>query len=110
MVWMDFFAVGFCCSCIADNVAYKTDTKEMNNYRMKISKIRFYDWIAYFLLFIGGINYSLIALFDFNLIEKIISLTAPIYTVTFEYIKTIVYIIIGISAIYFIYNLNKLRS
>ncbi len=50
------------------------------------------DWIALVLVIVGGLNWGLVGLFKFNLVEVIFGF-APIIT-------TIVYIIVGIAAIY----------
>lgn len=50
------------------------------------------DWIALVLVIVGGVNWGLVGLFKFNLVEVIFGF-API-------IATIVYIIVGIAAIY----------
>jgi uncharacterized membrane protein YuzA (DUF378 family) len=49
-------------------------------------------WIAFILLFIGGINWGLIGLFDYNLV-------AAIFGETTLFTK-IIYTLVGISAIY----------
>lgn len=58
------------------------------------------DWIALVLLIIGGLNWGLIGLFDFNLVAAIFgemsSLTRIIYT------------LVGVSAIYIAFISPKL--
>ncbi len=73
-----------------------------------MTKMKWYDWLTYFLLILGGINLGLTGVFEFNLIEKLISLIIESYTVTFAYIKTAVYTIIGLAALYGIYTGIKL--
>ncbi|MFA7253367.1 MAG: DUF378 domain-containing protein [Patescibacteria group bacterium] len=55
------------------------------------------DWIAAILLVIGGLNWGLIGLFDFNLVSVIFG--------ELSLISRIIYILVGISAIYFIVSL-----
>ncbi len=62
----------------------------------------FLDWIALILLIIGGLNWGLVGLFGFNLV-----------TVIFGYmtlISRIVYIVVGLAALYSIYYLVKTRK
>ena len=66
------------------------------------NKMRWYDLTAYIVLIIGAINLGLSA-FDFNLLEKIIRVFFPSYTITFAYIKTIIYSLIGLAGLYGIY-------
>lgn len=57
------------------------------------------DWIALVLLVIGGINWLLVGLFNFNLVDTIFGIGGII--------GKIVYILVGISALYTIYFLTK---
>ena len=57
------------------------------------------DYIALVLLIIGGVNWLLFA-FGFNLVSFIFDSWAPI-------ISTIVYVLVGISALYTIYFMTK---
>ncbi|MFA5855997.1 MAG: DUF378 domain-containing protein [Candidatus Pacearchaeota archaeon] len=58
------------------------------------------DWIFLVLLIIGGINWGLVGLLDFNLVTTLFSGSLAI-------VAKIVYIIVGISALYTIYFLFK---
>jgi len=57
------------------------------------------DWIALILLIIGGLNWGL-AIWDQNLVAMIADATAPV-------IGTIIYALVGLSALYTIYYLVK---
>lgn len=57
------------------------------------------DYIALVLLVIGGLNWLLFA-FGFNLVSFLFDSWAPV-------ISTIVYIVVGLSAIYTIYFMTK---
>jgi len=57
------------------------------------------DWIALVLLIIGGLNWGLVGLFKFDLVQAILG------SVTI--VRDIVYILVGLSAIYMIFYLNK---
>ena len=52
------------------------------------------DWIAMVLVIIGGLNWGLVGLFDFNLVDKIFGVGGTV--------GTIVYVLVGLSAIWMI--------
>lgn len=56
------------------------------------------DWIAEILLIIGGLNWGL-AIWDINVVDKVLG-AVPI-------LVTIVYALVGLSALYAIYKLFK---
>ena len=57
------------------------------------------DWIALILIVVGGLNWGLVGLFQFDLVEAILG-SVPIA-------QRIVYILVGLSAIYTIYYASK---
>ena len=57
------------------------------------------DWIALILLIVGGINWLLVGL-GWNLVAWIFDSWAPVIT-------TIIYILVGVAALYTIYFLAK---
>jgi len=52
-----------------------------------------FDKICYILLLIGGINWGLVGIFDFNLVDFIFAKL---------FIDRIVYVLVGLSAVYLI--------
>jgi len=56
------------------------------------------DWIAVVLVAVGGINWGLVGLFNYNLVSGLFGTT--IFT-------RIIYTLVGISAIYLIYYAAK---
>ena len=56
-------------------------------------------WIAIILLIIGGLNWALVGLFSFDLVAAIFG--------ELSVISRIIYILVGISAIYEIFTLKK---
>ena len=56
-----------------------------------MNKLTAIDWIAWLLVVIGGLNWGLVGAFDFNLVESIFGV---------ETITMIVYILVGLSAIW----------
>lgn len=57
------------------------------------------DWIALILLIIGGLNWGLVGLFGFNVVTAIFG--------DMTLISKIIYIIVGLAALYSIYYLIK---
>ncbi|USN45539.1 MAG: DUF378 domain-containing protein [Candidatus Woesearchaeota archaeon] len=57
------------------------------------------DWIVYVLLIIGGINWGLVGLFNFNLVAAIFG-AIPV-------LLNIVYVLVGLAGLYMIYLLAK---
>ena len=57
------------------------------------------DWIALILLIIGGLNWGLVGLFKFDLVQAIFG-SVPV-------LRDIIYILVGIAGLYTIYYLFK---
>jgi len=51
-------------------------------------------WIAFILVVVGGLNWGLVGLFDFDLVAAIFGAMSTI--------SRVVYILVGLSAIYFL--------
>ena len=64
-------------------------------------KTRTIDTIALTLLIIGGINWGLMGLFDYNLVTAIFG--------TSEVLTNIVYLLVAVSAVYAIVNFSRFR-
>ena len=58
------------------------------------------DWVAMILLVIGGLNWLLVGLFGFDLVASIFGAGAML--------AKIVYILVGLSAVYVLFSLGKL--
>lgn len=56
-----------------------------------IKKMCVLDWVATILVVIGGINWGLVGLFNFNLVSALFG---------FNIIARIIYILVGLSAVY----------
>jgi len=57
------------------------------------------DWIALVLVVVGGLNWGLVGLFDFNLVTSIFGATSIV--------TDIVYVLVGLSAIWMIIDASK---
>jgi uncharacterized membrane protein YuzA (DUF378 family) len=64
---------------------------------MRAKKV--FDWIAIILVIIGGLNWGLVGLFNIDLV-KIIFGSIPV-------LQNLVYILVGIAALYMIYYVSK---
>lgn len=60
------------------------------------------DWIAMILLIIGGVNWGLVGLADFNLVAALFGDGSPL--------SRIVYILVGLAALWCIYTATKLGN
>jgi uncharacterized membrane protein YuzA (DUF378 family) len=57
------------------------------------------DWIALVLVIIGGLNWGLVGLFQFDLVKAILG-SIPV-------LQNIVYVLVGLAAAYLIYYAAK---
>ena len=64
-----------------------------------MAKMNTLDWIAMILVIIGGLNWGLIGIFKWDLIGAIFG--------AMSVVSRIVYILVGIAAIYMIYFITK---
>ena len=59
------------------------------------------DWIAMILVIVGGLNWLLVGLFGFDLVVTIFGASM---------LTKIVYILVGLSAVYVLFSLGKLAK
>lgn len=60
------------------------------------------DWITLLLVIIGGLNWGLIGLFEFNLVNAIFGFSTIL--------ERIIYIIVGLAALYQLIPLTRMMS
>lgn len=72
-----------------------------------MAKMKIYDWIAYWLVVLGAVNWGFTA-FGFNLVEKLIGLMFSAGSIPFAWITSIIYILVGIAGLFAIYTGIKL--
>jgi uncharacterized protein len=60
------------------------------------------DWIAYTLVLIGGVNWGLIGLFDYNLVAALFGEMSGF--------TRVVYTLVGLSAVYLVATAVKLAN
>lgn len=64
--------------------------------------LNFLDWITLILVIIGGLNWALIGLFSFDLVASIFG--------DMSAVSRVVYVLVGLSALYLIFVLPKLSK
>lgn len=65
-------------------------------------KLNTVDWAALVLVIVGGVNWGLVGAFEFNLVD---ALFGDIST-----LSRIVYVLVGLSAVYLVFTATKLGS
>lgn len=60
------------------------------------------DWIPMLLLIIGGVNWGLVGLFDFDLVAYLFGAMTGL--------SRVVYVVVGLSALYAIYLCSKMSG
>lgn len=66
------------------------------------TKLNALDWIAMVLMIVGGLNWGLVGLFDFNLVAALFGSQTPL--------SRVVYVVVGLSALYSIYTASKMAA
>jgi len=64
-----------------------------------MSKMNVLDWIAAVLVIIGGLNWGLVGLFDFDVIATIFG--------AMSIVSRIIYVVVGVGALYMIATVSK---
>ena len=57
------------------------------------------DWITWILVIVGGLNWGLVGLFNFNLVSFLFG--------SIEILERVVYILVGLAAVYHIIMIPK---
>ncbi len=60
------------------------------------------DWVAYVLVIIGGLNWGLVGIFDFNLVTELFGDDSAL--------SNIIFALVGLSALYLVYTGFKLTQ
>jgi uncharacterized membrane protein YuzA (DUF378 family) len=67
-----------------------------------MNKLNTLDWVALVLVIVGGLNWALVGLFGFDLVAAIFG--------DMSVLSRIVYILVGLSAVYVLAGLGKLAK
>ncbi len=65
-----------------------------------MNKLSGFDWTAFVLVIIGGLNWGLVGIFNFNLVGALFG--------DMSIISSIIYILVGLSALYLIFVAGSL--
>lgn len=65
-------------------------------------KLNILDWVAMVLLIVGGLNWGLVGIFDFDLVATLFGVMTAA--------ARVVYILVGVSAVYMIFLATKLAK
>lgn len=65
-------------------------------------KLNTTDWLALALVIVGGLNWGLVGAFSFNLVDTLFGEASAL--------SRIVYVLVGLSAVYLVYTASKLAS
>lgn len=74
--------------------------RRSGSHNVRANRLTAIDWIAMALLIIGGINWGLVGLFNFDLVATLFG--------EMSLVSRIVYAVVGLSALYTIYTSSKL--
>ena len=66
---------------------------------MKLNSV---DWVALALVVVGGLNWGLVGAFNFNRVDTLFGEMSAL--------SRIVYVLVGLSAVYLVYTASKLAS
>ena len=69
---------------------------------MRKSTMNVLDWVAMVLLIVGGLNWGLVGLFNYDLVAGLFG--------TQSALSRVVYVLVGLSALYSIYTSSKMAS
>jgi uncharacterized membrane protein YuzA (DUF378 family) len=70
--------------------------------RIRIRRLTMLERAALALLIIGGLNWALVGLFEFNLVSALFGPMSPL--------SRVVYVAVGVAAIYAIYLITRLKT
>ena len=68
----------------------------------KVSKTSALDWLAIALVVIGGLNWGLVGLFDFDLVAFLFGAMTNV--------ARVVYVVVALAALYAIFSFTKLST
>ena len=69
---------------------------------VRVKKMGTIDWIALILVIVGGLNWGLVGAVNFDLVKFLFG--------SWSIIVKVVYILVGLSALYMLANLSKIKD
>lgn len=79
-----------------------TDVRSTGTTAVRGRRMSALDWIAMLLLIVGGVNWGLVGLFDFDLVAFLFGAMTGL--------SRVVYALVGLSALYAIYLCTKMSG
>lgn len=79
-----------------------TDVRSTGTTAVHARRMSALDWIAMLLLIVGGVNWGLVGLFDFDLVAFLFGAMTGL--------SRVVYALVGLSALYAIYLCTKMSG
>jgi uncharacterized protein len=70
--------------------------------RLHKTKMNLLDWIAMVITIIGGLNWGLVGLINYDIIETIFGIQTPV--------TRVIYVVVGLAALYTIYTAAKMAA
>ncbi|MBN1494672.1 DUF378 domain-containing protein [Candidatus Peregrinibacteria bacterium] len=70
-----------------------------------MKKLNVLDWVALVLVIVGGLNWALVGLFYFDLVSWLF-----VQTLNLLIVARIVYVLVGVAALYLIYTASKMAK
>ena len=67
-----------------------------------MNKLKTLDWIAIILVIVGGLNWGLVGLFNFDLVKAVLG--------EMSFLSRTVYVLVGLSSVYLVFVSAKLRK
>ncbi|MFA6382916.1 MAG: DUF378 domain-containing protein [Parcubacteria group bacterium] len=64
-----------------------------------MQKLNALDWVAVVLVVIGGLNWGLVGLFGFNLVDTIFGVMGAI--------SRVVYVVVGLASLYLVFSVSS---
>lgn len=77
-----------------------TPERRSGSHAVRTSRLNAVDWVSMALLIIGGVNWGLVGLFNFDLVAMLFG--------EMSVVSRIVYALVGLSALYTIYTSSKM--
>jgi len=74
-------------------------TSSGSTHKVKLNAI---DWTAMVLMIVGGLNWGMVGMFDFNLVAALFGSQTPL--------SRLVYVVVGLASLYAIYLTSKLAA
>jgi uncharacterized membrane protein YuzA (DUF378 family) len=83
----------------ANERRHLSDRRMTSLHRAKMNAL---DWVAMVLMIVGGLNWGLVGLFNYDLVAAVFGTQSPF--------ARVVYVLVGLAALYSIYTSTKMAG